>query len=127
VGAAVGPLSPDLSPDNIRRCGISAVAEVVQRLGVDAKHVISGHTHRAGPLPEDDPSEWTTAGGTQMHNSGNWVYEEHFMPSPPYANSPYWPGTVIVLEDEGPPRLRRLLGDFRPPARVLEHAPVRPG
>jgi hypothetical protein len=127
LSAALGPLSPDLSPTNIRRSGIKAVEEVIRRLGIDAQHVISGHTHRAGPLPEDDPGEWRTASGIQMHNSGNWVYEEHFMPTPSYANSPYWPGSAIVLEDEGPPRLKRLLGDFVVPAAVAEHAALRPG
>ena len=127
VSLALGPLSADLSSDNIRRSGISAVAETVNRLGIKAKHVISGHTHRAGPLPEDDPAEWITPSGIHMHNSGNWVYEKHFMPSPPYANSPYWPGTVLVLEDEGPPRLKRLLGDFPVEPDVIKNAPLRAG
>jgi hypothetical protein len=127
LSLALGPLSPDLSSGNIRRSGINAVGEVVKRLGIDAKHVISGHTHRAGPLPEDDPSEWVTASGVQMHNSGNWVYEKHFMPSPPYANSPYWPGTVLVLEDEGPPRLKRLLGDYPVTPDIVKNAPLRAG
>lgn len=127
LGPLIGPLSPDLSADSIRREGINAVGEVVKRLGIGAKHVITGHTHRAGPLPEDDPAEWVTASGVQMHNSGNWVYEKHFMPTPSYANSPYWPGSMIVLEDEGPPRLKRMLGDFAVPADVIEHATLRPG
>lgn len=127
LSLALGPLSPDLSSGNIRRSGINAVAEAVRRLGIDAEHVITGHTHRAGPLPEDDPSEWVTPSGVRMHNSGNWVYEKHFMPSPPYANSPYWPGTVLVLEDEGPPRLKRLLGDYPVTPDIVANAPLRAG
>ena len=31
----------------------------VRRLGIDARYVLFGHTHRAGPLARDDRSEWT--------------------------------------------------------------------
>ena len=39
------------------------MAEVVTRLGMQAKHVLFGHTHRAGPFANDDSLEWTLPGG----------------------------------------------------------------
>ena len=83
---------------------------MLRRLGVGAPHVIFGHTHRSGPWPADDPSEWTTPHGTRIHNTGSWVYQPHFLSEEPNA-SPYWPGTAVLVEDDGPPRLIRLLGD----------------
>jgi hypothetical protein len=44
-----------------------------------------------------------------MINAGSWVYDRHFVGDVPNA-SPYWPGTCVVLEPEGPAELRRLLG-----------------
>ncbi len=54
----LGPLSPDLSGESLRRAGVRAFAEVLTRLGVDAPYAIFGHTHRAGPLPADEQAEW---------------------------------------------------------------------
>ena len=55
----VGPLSSDLSrPVAAPQRPATAMAEAVARLGIDADHVIFGHTHRAGPLPDDDAAEW---------------------------------------------------------------------
>jgi hypothetical protein len=45
-----------------------------------------------------------------MINTGCWVYQRHFL-SPQPNQSPYWPGTAVVVEDAGPPQLVRLLGD----------------
>ena len=88
----------------------SRLAHVLRRLGITAPHVIFGHTHRSGPWPGDDQAEWRTPAGTQVHNTGSWVYQPHFLSERPHA-SPYWPGTAVVVEDDGPPRLIRLLGD----------------
>jgi hypothetical protein len=87
---------------------------VCARLGVSATHVIFGHTHRAGPLPGDDRSEWLTSAGGRLINSGCWVHEPAFMGSDP-SQSPYRTGFCIVLDDEGPPRLLNL-SDPRPTA-----------
>jgi hypothetical protein len=106
----LGPVDRDLSGAALRRGGLRGIREVLRRLGVTAPHVIFGHTHRSGPWPVDDPSEWTTAAGTRVHNTGSWVYQPHFLSDAPNA-SPYWPGTAVVVEDGGPPRLIRLLGD----------------
>jgi len=106
----LGPVDRDLSGASLRRGGLRGIREVLRRLGVTAPHVIFGHTHRSGPWPADDGSEWTTASGTQILNTGSWVYQPHFLSEEPNA-SPYWPGTAVVVEDGGPPRLIRLLGD----------------
>jgi hypothetical protein len=76
---------------------------------VTARYAIWGHSHRSGPWPSDDLSEWTTATGTRILNAGSWVYQRHFLSERPNA-TPYWPGTAILVEEEGPPRLIRLLG-----------------
>lgn len=106
----LGPLSSDLSGPALRRNGLVATATSLKRLGVRASHVVFGHTHRTGPLPTDDAHEWRD-GPMHLHNAGCWVYETHFMTGPG-GESPYWPGGMVVVEDEGPPRLERLLGDL---------------
>ena len=45
----LGPFGPDISGAELRRAGLRAMAEVVSSLGIEAEHVIFGHTHRAGP------------------------------------------------------------------------------
>jgi hypothetical protein len=72
--------------------------------------VLFGHTHRSGPWPADDPSEWTTAAGTRIVNTGSWVYQPHFLGAESNS-SPYWPGSAVLVDADGAPRLMRLLGD----------------
>lgn len=105
----LGPMRPDLSGPELRRAGVLAMAETLQRLGLDPPHAIFGHTHRAGPFAGDDAAEWTTIAGTRLYNTGSWVYERHFLTRTP-NESPYWPGVAAVVGDAGPPELRRLLG-----------------
>jgi hypothetical protein len=117
--AGLGPVERNLSGPALRRGYLRGIVEVLRRLGVDAPHVIWGHSHRSGPWPADDPFEWTTRAGGRVHNSGSWVYQPHFLSAEP-NRSPYWPGTAVRLEEEGPPRLVRLLGErghreLRPP------------
>ena len=109
--AGLGPLRSELSGVALRRAGLDAMAAVVDVLGVHASHVVFGHTHRSGPWPGDDEAEWRAPGGARMLNPGAWVYESLFMTGGT-ARNPYWPGNVVVVEDEGPPRLERLLGDY---------------
>ena len=101
---------PDLSAAAITRSGIDAATELGRRLDVNAAHLVTGHTHRAGP--EAGEEEWALAGGGRLHNTGSWIFASafHHPGTPP---GPYWPGTVTWLEDEGPPRRVRLL-DERP-------------
>jgi predicted phosphodiesterase len=102
----IGPLKADLSGPELRRAALRAIGEVVAHLGIDARHVIFGHTHRTGPLPGDDPSEWR-AGGASLLNTGCWVYESMYLDRD--WGSPYWPGGAAILDDDGPPRFVRLL------------------
>src|SRR4029077_3762010 len=98
----------DISGAAIFRGGVEAGVELARRLGVDDVHVITGHTHRGGPRPEEEP--WHLPGGGRLHNTGNWVFSTplHRPGTPPNA---YWPGTVTWVEDSGPPRRVELLGD----------------
>ena len=105
----IGPVSPDLSGDALRRNALDAMTAVLQRLQVDARHVVFGHSHRAGPLPADAQAEWRTPAGTKLYNSGSWVHEPSFTGAAGSA-SPYWPGGAVLVADEGEPELLRLLG-----------------
>ena len=77
--------------------------------------MIFGHTHRRGPIGAE--TGWRLPDGTRLLNTGSWVYAPGLL-GRTAADSPYWPGTVAVLEDDGPPELRHLLdgmshSDFR--------------
>jgi hypothetical protein len=106
----LGPIDRDLSGPALRRGLLRGMTEMLRRFGVDARYVLWGHSHRSGPWPGDDLSEWTTHAGGRLVNTGSWVYQEHFLTAEP-NRSPYWPGTVVVIEDDGPPQLLRLLGE----------------
>ncbi len=106
-GLGLGPFRATLTGEELRRAGLLAMARVAEVLAPGAEHVIFGHTHRPGPLPGDEQAEWTTLSGTRLWNSGSWLYESAFVTSP--GDSPYWPGTVLILEDGGPPRLENAL------------------
>jgi Calcineurin-like phosphoesterase len=119
----------EVSAEMIFRTGVEGGAELARRLGVDDGHVITGHTHRGGPRPGEDP--WPLPGGGQLHNTGNWVFSTplHNPGRPPNS---YWPGTVTWVEDSGPPRQVELLRDrehhemveLAAKARGLDAAPV---
>ena len=104
----IGPVERDLSGAGLRRGYLHGIVEFLHRLGVRAPHVICGHSHRSGPWPGDDLSEWTTRAGGRVHNTGSWVHQPHFLGAAP-KRSPYFPGTAVLIEDEQPPRLLRLL------------------
>ncbi|HXD65020.1 MAG TPA: metallophosphoesterase [Solirubrobacteraceae bacterium] len=114
--AGLGPLRAEVSGPALRRSGLRGMGEVCAALGVSAPYVIFGHTHRAGPLPGNDPAEWVTARGSHLINSGSWVHEAAFM-GPDASQSPYRTGFCIVVEDTdppAPPRLVNLLDPDRP-------------
>jgi hypothetical protein len=104
----LGPLSPDLSGPALRRAGLRAFGELLSALGVDSAYAIFGHTHRAGPLPADDPAEWTAPTGARLLNSGCWVNEPSFT-GPDPSQSPYRPGFCVRLGTSGPPVVENLL------------------
>jgi predicted phosphodiesterase len=103
----LGPFSPTLTGEELRRSGLLAMARVAEVLAPDAEHVVFGHTHRPGPLPDDDLAEWATLSGGRLWNTGSWLNEEAFTTAA--GASPYSPGTVLTLDDEGPPQLQNVL------------------
>ncbi len=111
--AGLGPLSADISRNELRRAGLRAIGEVAARLGLGDAHVVFGHTHRTGPLPGDAIAEWRGRSGARLINCGSWVYEPIFLTKTP-GESPYWPGGCVLVEDSGPPVLERLLKDAVP-------------
>jgi len=120
--AGLGPVEPGVSPGDLRRGGLTAAAEVARRLRLAPPHLVFGHTHRSGRLAHDPPGEWRTPAGTQLHNTGSWIFDPLFVGRGPHGASPYWPGGAIVVDDDGPPRLERLLGDV--PAKLLRDRPA---
>ncbi len=108
----LAPLSAGALGYQFRFAGLPAFAQVVERLGVRADHVVFGHLHRAGPLPGDRAAEWAPL-GVQLLNTGSWVYEPLLLAGarPPH---PYWPGAAVLVEGDGPPRTVTLLDDVDP-------------
>jgi predicted phosphodiesterase len=105
--AGLGPFRATLTGEELRRSGLEAMARVAEALAPGTPHVVFGHTHRPGPLPADDVTEWTLQSGTRLWNSGSWLHEGVFVRTG--QDSPYWPGTVLTVEDEGPPGVRNVL------------------
>jgi hypothetical protein len=108
--AGLGPLKAEVSTEELRRAGLLAMGEVAARIGLGDAHVVFGHTHRAGPFPGDDESQWRGRGGAKLVNCGSWTYSPIFLTATP-GESPYWPGVCVLVEDTGAPRLLRLLQD----------------
>jgi hypothetical protein len=106
--SGIGPFDSDISAPELRRAALRAVGIVLDRLEIRAPHVIFGHTHRAGPLPDDERSKWRTVAGAELVNSGCWVYDPAHVGSAP-STSPYRPGFAVTVADAGPPALRNLL------------------
>ncbi len=101
----LGPVRPDLSAGAIGRAGFEAMGSVVEDLGIKAAHVVFGHTHRrGGPEP---------GRGAQLWNTGSWVHSPGLL-GESAAVSPYWPGTVCFVGDDGEPELRHLLDELAP-------------
>ncbi len=69
--AGLGPLRADISPGELRRAGLRAMGEVAARLGLGDAYVVFGHTHRAGPLPEDRDKEWRGGHGHTVRRTGS--------------------------------------------------------
>lgn len=99
----LGPVRSELSTNAIGRAGFDAMAEVCKVLHINAEHLIFGHTHwRGSPKAKGEP---------QLHNTGSWVLSTALL-GKTAGESPYWPGTICFVEDEGPPRLEGLLDDL---------------
>ncbi|HEV2973663.1 MAG TPA: metallophosphoesterase [Solirubrobacteraceae bacterium] len=115
--AGIGPLRAEVSLGELRGAGLRAIGEVAERLSLADSHVVFGHTHRTGPLRGDDVREWNrppaSPGGTpgaRLVNCGCWTYDSIFLTDTP-GESAYWPGTCVLVEDTGPPTVKRLLLD----------------
>jgi Calcineurin-like phosphoesterase len=118
--AGMGPLEAEVGVQDLRRGGLTGVTEAARRLRLAPPHLVFGHTHRTGRLAHDAALEWRTPAGTELHNTGNWIFDPLFMERGPQGSNPYWPGGAIALDGDGPPRLERLLGDV--PAKALRGA-----
>lgn len=109
--AGLGPVRSKIDSDELRRAGVTAMGGVVRLLGIEARHVIFGHTHCAGPMAWMDPGEWVVPGAaTQLVNTGCWTDEPRINTHDP--RSPYRPGSGVLVEDDGPPRLVRITEDL---------------
>jgi hypothetical protein len=117
--AGLGPLKTDISTGELRRAGLNAMGEVAARLGLGEAYVVFGHTHRMGPLPSDAEREWRGRLGARLVNAGSWTYASVFLTAKP-GESPYWPGGCVLVEESGPPVLKRLLTD-RSHADLVAH------
>lgn len=109
--AGLGPMRADLSGVELRRAGLRAMAEVVERLQLADRHVVFGHTHRAGPLA-GDVEGWWLRGGTQLTNTGSWLYEGVFVGDDDGPSNPYFPGRVVWVGDEGPPVVEAIVDEL---------------
>jgi hypothetical protein len=126
--AGLGPLRPDISGGELRRAGLRAMGEVADRMGLGDAYVVFGHTHRIGPLGRDDPGEWRSPAGARLLNTGSWVYASVFLDRS-HDENPYWPGGAVLVEEQGPPQVVRLLQGYtlaqiKPPRRRAA-APAR--
>ncbi len=108
-GIGLGPFRPEISAQELRRAGLVAMGRVADDLAGGAEHVISGHTHRAGPLPGDDQAEWRSPRGARLWNTGNWYREPALTNSAPSGRNPYAAGYLVRLRDEGEPELTNVL------------------
>jgi UDP-2,3-diacylglucosamine pyrophosphatase LpxH len=109
LGPRLAPVTSALLDRQMRGATIPAVAHVVSRLGVEAKWVIYGHVHRAGPLVADDLEQWSP--GPAVLNTGSWLFEPVLVgrAEPPHG---YWPGGAVLLEQDGLPQAIGLLDDL---------------
>ncbi|MGI8439704.1 MAG: metallophosphoesterase family protein [Thermoleophilaceae bacterium] len=101
----LGPFRARLTSEELRRAGLEAMGRVVGNLGVEAEHVIFGHTHRPGPL--DGEAGFELPGGGHLTNTGSWIHNPAFGDAT--LENPYHPGVVVFVDDEGPPRVERVL------------------
>ena len=101
----LGPVSPTSRPGRSGAPGSRRWPTWSMTSGSSAAHVIFGHTHRrGGPEP---------ARGALLWNTGSWVHSPGLL-GDSAAVSPYWPGTVCLLGDDGEPELRHVLDALEP-------------
>ena len=111
--AGLGPFRSEISAAELRDSGLRAMTTAADSMGIEAAHVLFGHTHRPWPLEGRD-HDWRTSNGALLHNTGSW-YHEGSLISDAGPGSPYWPGWVTWLEGDGHPRLENALQDVTLP------------
>jgi UDP-2,3-diacylglucosamine pyrophosphatase LpxH len=87
------------SEGELRRPGIGPMREVLRALGVDAPHVVFGHTHRAMQ------SAAVHGGISHLTSTGSWVVES----GGGSLDESHLPGVITVVGSHGPPRIERVL------------------
>jgi UDP-2,3-diacylglucosamine pyrophosphatase LpxH len=107
--ANLAPITARLVDAQMRGAAMPAMAEVAQRLGVDADWIVFGHVHRLGP--RDEPAWQPVPDGPRLLNTGAWVFEPMLLDrvAPPH---PYWPGGAVIVEPGAEPRALGLLDDL---------------
>lgn len=79
------------------------------------RSIIFGHTHRPGPLEEVDTlDDWKVrlhGQETIVMNSGSWLYDSGKARRAD-ERPQRWPGTFILIPNQGPPRLVQVLAGF---------------
>ncbi len=107
--AKLAPITARLLDLQMRGAAMPAMAEVAQRLAVDADWIVFGHVHRLGPRGEPD---WQPVpGGPRLLNTGAWVFESVLVDRV-QAPHPYWPGGAVLVEPGCEPRAVGLLDDL---------------
>ena len=106
TGARPTALAAALLDLQVRRAAVPAMALASVRLQVDARWVIFGHIHRAGPARGEQ--WWPREDGPHLLNTGSWVYEPLLLDrvTPPH---PYWPGGAVLVDGDAEPRALGLL------------------
>jgi predicted phosphodiesterase len=82
---------PRARPGTRATLGRPAMEQVVQNLGIEARHVLFGHLH--------SPGRWDAGQGVELVNTGSWVED----------STSVSPGTCVFVPEQGPPSLKSLL------------------
>ena len=105
-GAHLTTLTSRLLGLQVRHGAVPAMALTTRRLGIDARWVVFGHVHHAGPAADE---RWEPlAGGPRVVNTGSWVYEPLLLDDA-VAPHPYWPGGAVLITDDAAPEILGLL------------------
>ena len=124
--AGLGDLRARTGADDLLPVALTALGELCVHLGLRADWLVTGHVHRAGPWPGDDPRAWVAPTGTRLVGAGSWVEEPALGPATA-RGGPAAPGTCVRVGDAGPPVVVRVLGgedgagrrDRAPPLAVV--------
>ena len=106
--AGLGDLRARTGADDLLPVALAALGELCVHLGLRADWLVTGHVHRAGPWPGDDPRAWVAPTGTRLVGAGSWVEEPALGPATA-RGGPAAPGTCVRVGDAGPPVVVRVL------------------